>query len=380
MARIFFLIRSLGRGGAERQLVELARALAKESRDYEVTVCTFYDDGALRSELEDVPRLKLISLGKQSRWDVGTLIFRLLRTVREAQPDIIHGYLPVGNELALLAGQVARAKVVLGLRSSNMDFSRYDMVAKRMFQLGALASHLADAVIVNSEAGRAHHASCGYAADHMVVIPNGIDHERYKPDRDAGLKLRQAWGIAANERVVGLAARADPKKDHETFLRAASQLAARHPSVRFLCVGDSAPRRRDGLLKLAAQLGLAEKLVWGGLREDMGAVYNAFDIGVLSSAFGEGFPNTVAEAMAAQRPCVVTAVGDSALVVGDTGVVVPPGDPAAFARGVEQLLTLSDAELATRGAAARHRVVSLFNRERLVRSTENVFRELLQRS
>lgn len=377
MPRVFFLIRSLERGGAERQLVELTRALAKDG--YQVTVCTFYDAGALRPELEGVPGLTLVSLGKRGRWQLIRFLVRLHAAVRAAQPDIIHGYLPIANEFALLMARMFHAKAIFGLRSSNMDFSRYDQAAKRSFQVGAVLSRFADALIVNSEAGRAHHSACGYATEHMVVIQNGIDYERYRPDEEARRRVREAWGIRPDERVVGLAARADPKKDHESFLRAAALLQGRHPKVRFVCVGDARPKRRASLMALARDLNLSGGLLWAGIREDMNAVYNAFDIGVLCSAFGEGFPNTVAEAMATGRPCVVTDVGDSAPLVGETGIVIPPRDVPALAAAIDQMLALSNEELAARGLAARERIIRMFNRERLVNATKQVFADVLGR-
>jgi glycosyltransferase involved in cell wall biosynthesis len=127
-------------------------------------------------------------------------------------------------------------------------------------------------------------------------------------------------------------------KDHPTFLAAAHALAAKRGDVRFVCIGDGPPRYRESLKRRAAELGLTDRLIWAGHRSDMPAVYGAFDVLVSSSAFGEGFPNVVAEAMACGTPCVVTDVGDSAEVVGDLGRVVPPGDAPTLAEAVGAVL------------------------------------------
>ncbi len=148
--RIFFLIRSLERGGAERQLIELVDELVRVG--LAVTVCTFYDGGALRGELELISGVTVISLGKRGRWDVPSFLLRLGRAIQSAQPDVIHSYMGVANELSLLMGRLLGIRVVWGLRSSNMDLSRYDAFARRAFQIGTLLSGYADGIIVNSQA------------------------------------------------------------------------------------------------------------------------------------------------------------------------------------------------------------------------------------
>ena len=134
--------------------------------------------------------------------------------------------------------------------------------------------------------------------------------------------MRLEWGIAECEKLIGQVGRLDPMKDHSTFLKAAALLAHERKDVRFVCVGEGPTGYRDELYSLAKTLGLASRLIWAGSRRDMPAVYNAFDVAVSSSRWGEGLPNVIAEAMACGVPCVVTDVGDSAFVVDKLGVVV----------------------------------------------------------
>jgi glycosyltransferase involved in cell wall biosynthesis len=365
---VFFLIRSLERGGAERQLIELVRELA--SSGFEVAVCTFYDGGALRGELERIPGVSLISLGKQSRWDVLGFLWRLSSAVRAARPDIVHGYMGVANELSLLMARIHRARAIWGVRSSNMDLSKYDEFARQSFQSGAFLSRFADRIIANSQAGVDYHVYHGYPADRMTVLHNGIDCVKFCPDNDARARVRAEWGVAPDERLIGLVARLDPKKDHGNFLEAASLLAKQVPGARFVCVGHGTRAAYgQGLDDQGRKLGLSGKLIWSGQRTDMPAVYNALDVAVLSSAFGEGFPNVIGEAMAVGKPCVATNVGDAAIAIGAAGVVVPPRNPAALADGIRCLLKLSDADFAALGMVARNRIVTRFSTRQLGEAT-----------
>lgn len=372
--RVLFLIRSLARGGAERQLVALAAAMRHAGRD--VSVACFYSGGAFQRELVEAG-VPVIDLRKRGRWDVTGFLWRLWCAFRDTDPDIVHGYLTVGNLLALLAKLAdRRTRVLWGVRSSYVDRDRYDWLSRLTFQFSRRLSRLADGIIVNSWAGAAHHASLGYPQARITVVPNGIDTQRFHFDGAGRARKRREWNVPDDAVLVGLVGRLDPMKDHPTFLRAAALLAARDERWRFVCVGaggESGYARE--LVVLAGELGLRDRLAWAGPQDDMPAVYSALDIAA-SSSYGEGFPNTVAEAMACGRPCVATDVGDSARIVGDCGVVVAPRAPMAFAIGLEATQAqLADCEEG-RGlrAMARSRIEDTFALAALLRNSEAAFR------
>jgi glycosyltransferase involved in cell wall biosynthesis len=367
MIRLLFLIRSLERGGAERQLVQLVKGLDKSR--FSATVATFYDGGAMRAELEGLEGVQLFSLRKKSRWDLIPFACRLARVARRVNPQIVHGYMGVANELALLVGRGLGARVVWGLRASNRDFSRYDRFCAEAFRLGAWLSRQADLIVVNSGAGKQHHIARGYRGDRMTVIPNGIDTDQFRRDREGGQRMRAAWGVAEDEVLIGMVGRLDPVKDHPTFLRAAAILAGERPGVRFVCVGDGPARYRDELQMLAEELRLEDRVVWPGAQSDMPGVYSALDV-LVSCSSGEGFSNAIAEAMACEVWCVVTNVGDSAAIVGSAGGTIPVGCPEALKAALAQFLDLSESQRSALAREGRQRILSEYTVEVLVRRTE----------
>lgn len=375
---ILFLVRSLRRGGAERQLVALATGLHQHGWPVSVACC--YGGGAFQAELE-AAGVPLIDLHKRGRWDVAGFLWRLLRTLHRQRAAIVHGYMPLGNMLALLARVACpRARVVWGVRSSLIDQGNRDWLSRLNFRLSRSAARLADRIIANSEAGAAHHAALGYPRARMQVIPNGIDVRRFHCDAAGRARVRHEWSVADGCTLVGLVGRIDPMKDHPTFLAAISLLAERNAGWRFVCVGGGQPGRIAAMRARADQLGLGSRLVWAGSRDDLAAVYSALDIAV-SSSCGEGFSNVIAEAMACERPCVVTNVGDSARIVGDSGAVVPPRDPVALAAAIERVARALEAGDATQlGAAARARIVATYSLDALVRNSERAFRALCDRT
>jgi glycosyltransferase involved in cell wall biosynthesis len=334
--RILFLARTLRMGGAERQLVALARGLHRSG--HRVGVAVFYAGGEFEAELR-LDGVPVHDLAKRGRWDNLAFLVRLCLLVRRERPDIVHSYLDSPNIVAAaLKRFFPSVKVVWGIRSAMDDLRAYGWLDTVSAGIERLASPLADGIIANSEAGRRHALAIGLDSRHLVVIPNGIDCDAFRPDEMARERVRREWRVPPDSPLVGMVARLDPVKGHPNFLRAAATVAASQPAVRFACVGGGQPAYRRELEELARGLGLAQRLTWVGERRATRAEYSALDVAVLSSDEGEGFPNVLAEAMACGRPVVATDSGDARLIVGETGVVVPSRDPDALARGILDVL------------------------------------------
>lgn len=370
--KVLFLTLSLNHGGAERQLVILAKGLHK--RGHEVSVAVFNPNGPFEKDLKE-SGIPVITLNMCRRWDIIHAISHLITVLRFQKPDILHSYLGGPNILTILLKVVlpSNTRIVWGIRASNVNLREYSLIDRVTYYLERVLSGFSDHIIVNSSSGLEYASQKGFPRGKMVVIQNGIDTDRYFIDRSAGKKIRAEWGIKDHETLIGLVGRLDPMKDHPVFLKAASFIARDKKDIRFVCIGNGTESYRFKLLSLSKALGLDRIMLWTGSRDDMPAVYNAMDIIVSSSAYGEGFPNVIGEAMACGVPCVVTDVGDSAYVVGDTGIVVSPRDPDALAGGMKNLL---DSDLTALGLKARQRVVENFNLEQLVNKTEEELKRL----
>jgi glycosyltransferase involved in cell wall biosynthesis len=372
--RVAFLIRALDIGGAQRQLTALASSLDK--RVFEVTVLTLYSGGALIDDLRGTG-VRVIPLDKKHRWDVIGFFARLAKVCRNLRPHILHSYLPGQNLIAMsLKPFLPQTKMVWGIRSSAFDPATQDWLSMLIVRLQALLSRFADLIIFNSNAGKQFHLAHGVAASRVVVIRNGIDTVRFSPDRRKGLRLRSSWRVPEDALVIGIVGRIVHVKDYATFLQAAERLARLRPQARFLCVGSGSPEYVRSLHDLTAELGLEKKVIWPGeLVEDLPDGYNAMDI-YCSSSYAEGTSNVILEAMACGLTCVVTDVGDSRVIVGETGVVVPSRDPQSLADGLEQMARRLGPEPQLR-VAARERIVSSFSIDSLAQNTAKALVDLL---
>lgn len=365
---IFLLGRSLSIGGAERQMVQLAVGL--DERGYKVTAGLFYCGGELDRELTE-RGIPIVDLGKRGRWDIFGFLLRLVRALRAVRPDVVYPFLGTANTIAAAVRPfVPRFRLLWSIRSSNLQLDHYDWVAGFGYRIECALSRSPDLIISNSQAGVDHAVLHGFPRDRIVVVPNGIDTERFRPDPDLRCEARERWGLGEGEVAIGVLARIDPMKDHTTFLRAAAIVAARRPDVRFLCIGEGPDDYLRRLQAIAAEAGIADKVLWPGPAADPLAELNGLDIACSSSSSGEGFSNSVGEAMACGRLCVVTDVGDSARVVGETGLVVPPRDPGALAAALLAALERSGPEA---GSPARDRVVKEYSIARMVERTIDCF-------
>jgi glycosyltransferase involved in cell wall biosynthesis len=245
--------------------------------------------------------------------------------------------------------------------------------------LGALLSRRPAAILYNSHISAKQHETLGYHSDKRRIIPNGFDCEVFRPDPDARTRVRNDLGINDNVLVVGLIARYHPMKDHRNFLAAASIFHGFAPDARFVLAGAGVDPRNKNLTTQLEDLGLARHTYLLGERADVAALNASMDIATLSSAWGEGFPNVIGEAMACGVPCVVTDVGDSSFVVGDTGRVVSPRNPEALAHAWRELVEIGWTARHQLGMKARRRIQANFSLDVVVRQYELLYTELIEK-
>src|SRR5262249_22519502 len=272
VVKILFLARQLNIGGAERQLVILANELA--SRGHDIVIASYYPGGALSTKV-DTSRVRLISLGKRSRWDLFSLYVKVIKVMRQERPDILHGWMHTQNLVATFVRIFfPRVRLFWCVRSSNLEMVQ-DFVERTEVWLQSRLSGFADCIVVNSMAGLEHTVSSGVDREKMLFIPNGIDTNVFYPDESEGKKVRAEWGIDASTKIIGKIARYDRIKNHPLFLKAAARISAEQPNVKFVCVGHGDPAYVAELKQLTKTLGIEDRVMWIDARPDVRAVYNA---------------------------------------------------------------------------------------------------------
>jgi glycosyltransferase involved in cell wall biosynthesis len=372
--KIIHLITELNTGGAEQMLYKVTTRM--DRRRFRTIVVTMSEKGPIGRQIEakGFPIVELgMRLGRPSVF--GAL--KLYTLIRRERPSILQTWLYHADLLGIFVGKLAPVqRIVWGIRCSEMDLRNYRFLTNMTVKACARASKWPDAIIVNSEEGKRAHKGFGYRAERMVNIPNGFDTELFRPDPGAQARLLSELGLGREAIKIGLIARFDPMKDHANFLRAASLLNSKE-DVHFVLAGRGVvPENR----KLSEHLNsrLSGKVHFLGPRDDIARITPALDISTSSSSYGEGFSNTIGEAMACGIPCVVTDVGDSAAIVADTGFVVPPRDPAALAGAWSKLLEMGKEGRKRLGEQARARILENFSIEKVARQFEQFYEGIMQ--
>lgn len=365
--RVAYVIGELGKGGAEYQLYELLRGLDRSR--FAPTVLVLAANGhwvepirQLGIEVQEIPGTRSLDPSR----------LRRLRTrLRAVRPHVLHTVLWSGNSYGRLAA--------VGLGIPLVITAERNVIARPPWQirLERLLDRWTDCYLVNSQAivdtlvGRQ-----GLSAGKIRVVHNGIDLSgipAFDPDRRAA---RAALGFDPARRLVAGVGRLEEQKDYPTFLAAAERVAAAVPDVDFVIAGTGS--LRSDLEAQADRLGLGGRVRFLGLRHDVPALLAGVDVLALTSRW-EGLPNVVIEAMATGAVAVAADVGGVRELIthGESGLVVPPGQPETVARAV--LDVLEGDELATRlRRAARDRIEGNFTLAAMVERTTDVYETWLR--
>lgn len=365
---IMILENHLGMGGLEKKLYDFVSRI--DRAHYRVVACCLKDAGHLRDPFIGlgVPMYERLL---KSKYDAFAFA-RLLRVVDGENIDLIYT-LPHPNSVifAALARRLGRVKrVVVSVHGTGGP------MGGRMVRgyLKPFFGGVDRFISVAEEHKRYLVETEELPPEKTVVIYNGVDLVKFHPGT-ASEAVRGALGIRPGERVVTTVASLNYYKGVDVFVNAMPALLEEFGNTRFVIVGDGPERK--ALEKLAADLGVADRAAFTGIRSDVDEILRASDVFVLSSRT-EAFPNVILEAMATGLPVVSSDVGSVAELVGEgkTGHRVPPEDPAALARSIRALLE-DGARAKSFGAAARRVVEERFRLEGMIEKRESLFAELL---
>ena len=374
--RVVHLISGLGRGGAE---VFLSRLLQRmDQQVFSNQVISMTDSGPVAEQL------RALGIGIETldlRNGLNRLLGypRIVMGLRRSNPALIQSWMYHADLAAVLAAPASSSPpVIWNIRSSELRSNSDGRTTTWIAQFCARLSGLPYAVVANSESGKEYHRAMGYHPKTWKVIHNGVDPQEFKPDDEARNAVRAELGASDDNVLIGLVARYAAKKDHPTFLRAAELLQADTPNVIFVLCGKGVSLENLSFARQFPDSLNMNRFRLLGERPDIERILPALDISICSSSYGEGFPNVVAEAMACELPCVVTDVGDSAYLVGNTGFVVPPADPEALAASLKSLVEIGHAQRMNMGQAARKRIQTEFHIDQAVREYEALYLSALE--
>ena len=371
--KIVYAIVGLTTGGAE---IMLYRILSKINRDrFSPYVVCLMDRGTLGDRIEALG-IPVYTLGmKTAGVPTPNVIRKLVNIIREIKPDLIQGWMYHGNLAAQFASLLVGKQIPVfwTIQGTVYSLKLEKKMTAAIIKLSAYLSRFTSKVIHVSQVGKIQHEALGYDKKNGCVIFNTVDTSLFVPSEAARADIRAELGLPENAFLIGLVCRYHPMKDHANFLQAAALLLQEYPDIHFALVGRGVVKENESLYQTIKQLGISHRTHLLGERSDMPRITAALDIASSASAYGEGCPLIVGEAMSCGVPCTVTDVGDSGLIVGNTGWVVPPKNPEALAKAWQESIELGAEGREALGKAARTRVIECFSLESVVASYERLY-------
>jgi len=362
--RILQLSSARALGGGERNLADLANALARRGHGVYAAITPA---SPLLRELSALPARNIVELPLRNSFDVASAL-KLARFVRKNQIEIIHAHIARDYPLAAMAARRAGGARLVLTRHVLFPLSTvHKMLLRRAARVIAVSRAVADGLGAQGIFDR----------DKIVLIPNGIDLDRFA-QTSAGVSHQPK--DAGGRLSVGMIGELAPIKGQRDFLRAAAIVASRRHDVDFLIAGKDKSRTGKNLRELETiveELQLSERVRITGWADDVARLLHTFDLFV-SSSHSESFGIAIVEAMACGVPVIATmSAGAREIIEADhTGKLVPIGNVEALAEAICQLLA-DPKERARLSVQAQRMVRERFTLERMVSATEELYRQVL---
>ena len=370
---VVHIITGLQTGGAELMLSRLL-ARHEQSAFRHVVIC-LTGDGPTADPIREAG-MKVHVLGLRPGLPNPLGVVRIAGIIRQEQAAVVQTWLYHADLLGGLGARLARRPVAWGVHHSSLEPATTSPGVLRVARAcRRLAGVVPGCIVLCAESARRSHVDFGYPAARTIVIPNGFDLDQFRPDPDARASARAELEIGDGEILIGIVGRFVPLKNHQLFVEAAALVAAKCPTARFVMVGDGLDETNTELTTWIDATGHADRFRLLGRRSDTPRLLAGMDIVALTSKT-EAFPLVIGEAMATGVPCVSTDVGDAALLIGDTGCIVPSGDGGAMAAAMIELIALPVEQRLMLGWRARQRMACEFEIGTIAGRYEVVWRGL----
>lgn len=352
MIKIIHVITGLGSGGAENMLYKLLKYSDKEKFYHEVI--SLMDKGVLEEELiNEKIKIHVLNISKKN------FLTSLLKAKKICKDfDIVNTWLYHADILGFIISKILLNKqLIWNIRHSNLDKDVNKKMTLNIIKINSLLSKKVDCITYNSHKALETHSSFGYKNKNNIVIPNGFELDKFKYDANKREIIRKELGMDDECKVLITVGRWDIQKDYCTLIKSLNKVKKKFRNFKMIMVGTNLDKNNSELQDLIIKHDLMENMILLGRRNNVNELLSAADC-YISSSLGESFSNSIGEAMACELHCIVTDVGDSKYIVGETGIVVPAKSYLELAGRINELL---EKQKIHRNLHARDRILNKFS-------------------
>lgn len=355
LVKLLHVITGLNVGGAETMLARLLES-ARMFPDIDGEVVSLMQPGAISARIA-ATGVPVHSLNMRAGIPSLSAAIRLISLARRIRPDLIMGWMHHGQLAASLAGVAVGGgtRVIWNVRHSLGGYRDEKALTRTLLRIGAWLSATPSVIVYNSRTAARQYRAFGFRPRREMVISNGFDIGAFRPRESARSAIGSMFDIPRDRLLIGMVARNHPMKDVTNLIAAFAKVREVRSEAHLLIAGDGMDTPSADAARMLASLPRSSWTL-AGHRVDVPDWLAGLDLLALPSAWGEGFPNIVGEAMASGVPCVATDVGDAGWLIGDTGRLVPARDAVALGKALLELAMLAPAARDALGQAARARV------------------------
>lgn len=367
--KIVHIIVGLNNGGAEMMLYKLLKYTDKEK--YECSVISMMNEGIMGERIKKIG-IPVYCLNMKRGIPSVQAIIKALGICKDK--DIIQTWMYHADLLGFIISKILKKKIIWGIRRSNLEKDKNKKSTLLIAKINSYLSKWTDSIISCSIIAKETHIKYGYSSEKVNVIPNGFELEKFKYIENSKKILEREFPTLKNKLIFSLVARYEILKDHKTCIEAIKIIKEKYTkNFRLLLCGTNINEKNLDLMKLIEVNGVQDNVLLLDRRDDIPIIMSATDI-YISSSSGEGFPNVIGEAMACETPCVVTDVGDSAYIVGDTGKVIKRKAPMELAEKIIKFI--EEKEYLLNRKKCRERIIENFEIKRIVIEYEKIYIKL----
>ncbi|MHA5067735.1 glycosyltransferase [Cetobacterium somerae] len=367
--RIIHIITGLGNGGAETMLFKLLESMDKNS--YELEVISMMDKGITGSKIEKLG-IKVHALNMKRGIPNLNGIIKAINLCKNA--DIIQSWMYHADLFSFIISKFCKPKkLIWGIRRSNLEWNKNKKSTIIIAKINSILSRYVNKIVSCSIVATEVHKKIGFDSKKLITIPNGFAIDKFYNIKESKEQLCKEFNITSEKKIFSLVGRWEVLKDHDNCLKALKILSKKREDFILILCGTNITEENQKLLDLIKENNLEEKVLLLGRREDIPKIMSATDV-YISSSSGEGFPNVIGEAMACETICVVTDVGDSAYIVGETGEIVPRKNPLLLAKAIEKVLNYSEEEKSIKQKSARQRIIDNFEILNITKKYTNLYK------
>ena len=371
--KILHVITSLDRGGAEKVLYQL---VTSDEENLHEVIC-LGKEGFFTKKLRNKGILvHSLNLKKYGFNFIG--LFKMYKIITNNSALIVQTWMYHADLIGgLLCWFASKENVIWGIRNSNLDKKNSKFTTKIVvFLLSKFSKYIPKRIISCSEEAAKIHINLGYDKNKFIIIHNGFKTNEIKPNSKKIFRIKKLLKISEKEMVFGSIGRWDSQKDYENLFSALSMVKNKINPWKLILAGNELNNTNNNLIKLIKNFNLEKNIILVGFRKKITTIINCFDLHILSSGYGEAFPNVLAEAMSCEIPCISTTVGESPNIIGETGWSVPPKDSLKLSRAImdamQEFKRIDNWK--KRKINARKRIVDNFSFEKMLNNYNSIWR------